>query len=267
VKTVGLTHYNFPGSMEEFLDYMVDTGFSYTEIQGRDVWGADEDLDKAKRNAGKLRKLLEARGLYASGVSAGNNFTVLGEEAMAAEVSRVRTGCDIAQILGTKILRVDGGWPAADLPQEKWTGLMVEGFRRCTDFAEAAGLTLALDNHGVTTNDIEVQLEILRQVESPCMGANLDTMNYRWYGYDLETIRGIYKRIAPYVRHTHFKDGRGSRAEYVGTALGEGEIDLQWALDCLKAVGYEGPWCVEYEGTTDSREGFRKGLEYLRARI
>lgn len=264
---IGLIHYNLPGTLVEFLDYAASTGFAYVEVQAHDVWENGTGPDEARRLAEKVRGMLHSRGLTASAVAAENDFLVKDAEGMASQVERMRTICDLAVILGTDKLRVDGGWEKPGVASERYMELIVEGLRRSVGFAEDAGLVMALDNHGVTTNDADAQIRIFGEVGSPILGANLDTMNYRWFGHDLETIRGFYSRLAPYVKHTHFKDGRGCREAYVGTALGEGEIDLQYAINCLKAVGYAGPWLVEYEGSTDPREGYRKGLEYLRARI
>ena len=136
-----------------------------------------------------------------------------------------------------------------------------------TDFIENEDFRLALDNHGLVTNDADFQIAIFEQIGSKNLGANVDTMNYRWAGHDLETVRSFYEKIAPYAFHTHFKDGTGTRGNYVGLALGEGEIPLEYAVKCLKDAGYEGPWVVEYEGKTDSREGYRKGLEWLKAHV
>jgi sugar phosphate isomerase/epimerase len=264
---IGLIHYNLPGTLTEFLDYAAETGFRCLEVQSSDVWANGESIDEAKRRAENVKAMLDARNLYASGLAAGNDFFVTDDAGMNAQVERMKTICDLAEIIGTKILRVDGGWAKPGVPEEKYLDLMVEGFKRTVGFAEAKGQIMALDNHGTSTNDADLQIKIFDLVGSDCMGANVDTMNYRWFGHDLETIRGFYKKIAPYVRHTHFKDGRGSRNAYVGTALGEGEIELEYAIKCLKDVGYQGPWLVEYEGSTYSREGYRKGLEYLRARL
>jgi sugar phosphate isomerase/epimerase len=63
------------------------------------------------------------------------------------------------------------------------------------------------------------------------------------------------------------KDGRGSRENYVGAALGEGEIDLRHAVKCLKDAGYDGVWCAEYEGTEPTDIGYRKCADWLRANV
>ncbi len=63
------------------------------------------------------------------------------------------------------------------------------------------------------------------------------------------------------------KDGTGSRQNYVGAALGEGEIDLSKAIQCLQGARYQGVWCTEYEGREDSAVGYRKSYEYLKAHL
>ena len=46
-------------------------------------------------------------------------------------------------------------------------------------------------------------------------------------GHDLDTVGRFYETVASYVRHVHIKDGTGSRGEYKGMALGEGEIESE----------------------------------------
>ncbi|HEY3397419.1 MAG TPA: sugar phosphate isomerase/epimerase [Armatimonadota bacterium] len=263
----GLIHYNAPGdNLVDFLDFVAEAGFECVEIACADVWPQDETAPEAR--AAQVAQMLADRGLAASALAAGNNFCVDQEEAIQAQVARMKRVCGLADILGTKILRTDGGWPGEDpRPVSEWVPWMVECFRRCLEFVEPAGIKLAVDNHGLTTNEWPVQLEIFEQVGSPALGANLDTMNYRWFGHSVEKLHEIYAAIAPYVMHTHFKDGTGSRADYQGTVLGEGEIPLEFAIKCLKDANYAGPWIVEYEGPRDDGTGYRKGLEWLRAHV
>ncbi len=265
MQKIGLIHYNFPGSLEDFLRYASENGFEYVEVQFRDVWPEGEE--NPERRAGEVRKLLDRYGLKASALSAGNDFVYLDEEPIKAQVRRMERLCKFAKILGTDILRTEGGRPKPDVPQERWAEAIAGCLRRCVEeFGEREGCRFAVDNHGLITNDAELQVEVFRRVGSDLVGANLDTMNYRWFGHSLETVRRFYEIIAPYVLHTHMKDGIGAREQYRGTALGEGEVDLEWAIRCLKDAGYQGVWCVEYEGK-EPVEGYRKGLEYLRAHL
>jgi sugar phosphate isomerase/epimerase len=84
----------------------------------------------------------------------------------------------------------------------------------------------------------------------------MDTMNYRWFGYEVDKLPEIYEAIAPWVKHTHMKDGHNARPDYKGAALGDGEIPLDAAVSALKKAGYDGAYCAEYEGSEDGAIGY-----------
>lgn len=262
----GVIHYNFPKfDFDEFLDYCVETGFEYVELQIRDVWEGEENPET---KAEEVKKKLESRGLKVGALAAGNDFIQTDEEVIKAEVERMRRVCELARILGTDTLRTEGGRPKDAVPEEKWVDSMAGCLKRCVEFAEPMGIKFALDNHGLCTNDGDRQLEVIRRVDSVNVGVNLDTMNYRWFGHSLETIGRYYELLAPYVFHTHLKDGCGSRQNYRGEILGEGEIDLPRAIRALKQAGYDGVWCTEYEGKKyEPPEGYRKCLEWMKREI
>jgi sugar phosphate isomerase/epimerase len=93
-------------------------------------------------------------------------------------------------------------------------------------------------------------------------------MNYRWYGHDLDKIDHFYEILAPHVFHTHMKDGTGSRENYKGAALGEGEIHLHHALECVKKAGYDGAWTAEYEGPeAEGGVGYERCYTWLKANV
>ena len=261
---LGVIHYNTPGAtLEEFLDWVRDTGFEYVELSCRDVW-PDESASPGDQPE-KVRAMLEHRGLKASALSAGNDFVVLDDEAVRTQVSRMKTICELAQRIGTDTIRTEGGSPKDSVPEERWVEAMAGCLKRCLEFIEPMGIKLAVDNHGWVTNNADLQVETFEMVGSKNVGANLDTMNYRWFGHDLATIDRYYEIIAPYVMHTHLKDGTGSRQNYVGAALGEGEINLKHAIDCCVRAGYQGVWCAEWEGRGDKGAGYAACLEWMKA--
>jgi sugar phosphate isomerase/epimerase len=64
------------------------------------------------------------------------------------------------------------------------------------------------------------------------------------------------------------KDGTGSRQNYRGAALGDGEIHLDHALKCLTASGYNGAWTAEYEGPeAEGGVGYEKCYRWLQDNI
>ena len=262
----GMIHYNAPGAtLEEFLDYVSDAGFKYVELAAADVWPKDES--DPEQRAERVQRGLEKRVLRASALAVGNDFAVLEDDAVHAQVARMKRFCGLALLVGTNVLRTEGGAPKESVPEDRWVEAIAGCLVRCREFIEPMGVRLAVDNHGFITNDADLQLEVLRRVNSRNVGVNLDTMNYRWFGKDLKTLDRYYAMVAPHVFHTHLKDGRGARAEYVGTALGEGEINLAHAVACLKKAGYKGVWCAEYEGREDKAEGYHKCLAWMRQNI
>jgi len=263
---IGVIHYNFPGySFTDFLKYASETGYGYVELSSGDVMGAD--VDDPERKAEEVRKEVESFGLKVSALSAENDFILLDEDTVKAQVERMGVICKLANILGSSTIRTEGGSPKDSVPETRWIEAMAGCLVRCVDAAQKNDVYLAVDNHGHVTNNGDLQLELFQRVDSDRVGANMDTMNYRWAGNSLEDISRFYEIIAPYTFHTHMKDGTGSLGEYRGEALGEGEIDLDYAVKCLKDAGYDGVYCSEYEGREGSDVGYRKCCEWLKANL
>ena len=261
-----LIHHNTPGdTLEAFLDYAAETGFDSVELTISDVWS--DETDPTEREAERVRKMLEARGLEVAAVSSENDFIVIEEDQIRAQVERMARICKFAQLVGTHIIRTEGGSRKKEIPVENECAAMAECLKRCLGFVEKDGIYLGVDNHGVVTNDAELQLKLFSMVDSPNVGATLDTMNYRWMGHPVETCNRFYDLIAPRVFHTHVKDGTGSQKDYVGRVLGDGEIDLNHALAALKRVGYQGVYCAEWEGRGDKAQGYAKCLEWMKQHI
>jgi len=269
VADFGLIYYNFPGhTLEQFAAFAGAAGFQGAEIAIDQVWREKEPTEDPAARADEVRAMFARQNMHLSALAAGNDFLQPDDAGMARQVERLQRVCRLAERAGTKILRIDGGWAKDAVPQARWFDLMVAGLKAMRPFIEREGYTLALDNHGVVTNDADLQVRIFDAVGSDHLGANVDTMNYRWAGHDLPTVGRYYHVIAPYARHVHFKDGRGSREHYRGTALGEGEIDLAGAVRELQAAGYAGMWTVEYEGPkAEAEAGYRKGLDWLKAHV
>jgi len=265
---IGVIHYNFPGfSFSEFLSFAADAGCGYVEIQIPEVWGAD--IDNPEQNAEKVRKQVESHGLQVSALAAHNDFVQLDEEAIKFQVDRMKRICGLAKILNEDaVIRTEGGAPKDEVPQERYLDAMYACFSRCPEFVEETGIGLAIDNHGVVTNDGDLLYALLQKVNHPLIGTNLDTMNYRWFGHSVETCNRFYEMMAPHALHVHMKDGFDSRENYKGAALGEGEINLQHAMDCLTKANYQGVYTAEYEGPEpEGGVGYRKCVQWLLANV
>ena len=120
---LGIIHYNFPDhSLSEFLRAIKDIGYGYAEISCRDTWA--EGTDNPEEQAEQLSKEMDDIGIKCSAVSAGNDFVLLDESQIKEQVSRMERICGLARILGTNVLRTEGGRPKDEVPEDKWLDAM-----------------------------------------------------------------------------------------------------------------------------------------------
>ncbi|OGV61531.1 MAG: hypothetical protein A3K19_07275 [Lentisphaerae bacterium RIFOXYB12_FULL_65_16] len=260
----GLIHYNTPGTtFEEFLQYASKTGFQCAEVMIHDVWPKDAAFNPDKAHEAKA--LLDKYKVRAAALTAANDFVQLDPVAIKAQVERMEKVAQLAKILGTHVLRTEGGQPKDSVPEDKWADSIAGCLKACIPLCQSMNMKLAVDNHGYVSNNPKVLMAALEKADSKFIGSNLDTMNFRWWGNEVKDLPSIYKNLAPYVFHTHMKDGSGVRKDYKGAACGQGEIPLKSAIDSLVAAGYKGAWCAEWEGQGDKGEGYAACLKWIKA--
>lgn len=254
---------------EEVLQYAKETGFDGIEVSTSP--GVHKGtLDLSEGNLPKVKELIEKYGLSAFAVAGYNDFVQKDDNEMLRQVDKLEGACKIAKALGAPVVRAFGGEEKPGISRDDAVRLMIEGFGEATKRAEKLGIVLGLENHGTLTNDGRIQMKIVESVGSRWLGITVDTSNYRWFGNDLETIEEYFKMVAPYVVHTHLKDGsarKGFRNDYTALALGEGEINLPLILGELKKAGYSNPICIEFEGAEDPKVGLAKGIKYLKSAL
>ncbi len=267
---IGLIHYCTRGRLAkaplpEFLDYAAATGFQTLELQYRDVESSPGiySLEKAM----EVRRWCDDRGLEVSQLSTGNDFVILNECDINQQAQRMRWLARCALELGAKILRTEGGGAKDSVPPGEYENAICRCLDRCLPWMEELDISFAIDNHGLVTNDAELLLKILNRFRHPRLGSNLDTANLRWYGHPLDKIEEFYRRLAPFVKSTHFKDCIGSRDQYQCQVLGQGEVPVARALAILQQTGYRGNYIAEYEGALDAEEGYRRCREWLVAKL
>jgi len=270
MKKLGLIHYNTPGAtLREFLTWASDSGFEYAELMPPDVDVDGPSDEEVFAQARAVRKLVNSYGMRASALSARNDFLQTDSAAIEFQVKRMKKVATVVRILDDQaVIRSEGGWEKESIPRQMWGDALYECFARCTEFLTAQQVDLAIDNHGTVTNEGDLLITLLGRLDCPRIGSNLDTMNFRWLGHDIATCNRFYKSLAPYVKHVHLKDGSGSRENYQGAALGEGEIDLKCVVSSLRDAGYDGAYAAEYEGTEKlDGVGYIKCLAWMKAHL
>lgn len=266
---LGLIHYRAPGdNVAEFLQWAAETGFQTVELMWRDL--EPEGVTDPVAHTDEVKRIADDVGIEVAAMSLGNDFVLLDDGAIAEQVERMKRIGELTLMLGCHILRTEGGQPKDSVPEDQHAAAIIKSVEAALPVCEDMDLYLAIDNHGVVSNDHQVMMTVLKHFEHPRVGTNLDTMNYRWFGYEVEELPAIYEAVAPYVLSTHLKDGRNARPNYVGAVLGEGEIPLQAAVASLKAAGFEGPWHAECEAPVPPEEfgaAYAKCLQWMSENI
>jgi L-ribulose-5-phosphate 3-epimerase len=131
-------------------------------------------------------------------------------------------------------------------------GWVIGSIEKCLPQAERHGVVLALENHWGLTRKPEGVLRIVNAVQSPWLGAMMDTGNF---------LEEPYPKLEQMAPKTVFVQAK--------TYFGGGEwytLDLDYAriAKILRDVNYRGYVSLEFEGKEDPATGVPKSLEMLR---
>lgn len=170
-----------------------------------------------------------------------------------------------AKSLGCGLIRVYAGsylQGEEHLRQQKWT-LLVESLRFLGPAAEAAGVTLCIENHFNTmASSARETAALLEEVDSKGVGALYDQANLDFAHQ--EPFEEALPLLQRWIRHVQVKDfiftdadapfeaaavetvDKSTRAVQ-SRVVGEGVMDWRAILGALHASGYDGYLSLEYE--------------------
>lgn len=225
-----------------------------------------------------VKAALEETGLPVSAYAIGNDLVQPDAAERENQVQSIKDGVDMAGALGTSRLRVFSGSEKDGITPEQGHPWIVEELREGASYAESRGVTLVLENHGLFAGRADQVRRIIDEVGSPALRANVDTGNFLLVNQDPAAAAHDLVSCTAYV---HLKDFRRVRegeqpeesytgldgSRYVGTVIGEGEVDLPAVLSTLRDGSYDGWLSIEYEGTGDAKEGLEASVQATRRLI
>jgi len=220
------------------------------------------DIDRDREAA--LKALAET-GLPCPIFSVGNNFAKTDPEERQKQLQRIVFGIDEALKYGASVVRVFAGDVAEGITFDQARTWIVEGLSEASKLAHLKGLKLALENHGTLAGRGDQVRGIIDDVRSlsgvDALGANPDTGNFLLVN---QPSHEAIRQVAPIANMVHFKDFKKAPADhegwsytaldgqkFLGTAIGEGMVDLGQCIKELKDAGFDGWLSVEYEGAED----------------
>jgi sugar phosphate isomerase/epimerase len=196
-----------------------------------------------------LRRFAYRNGVPFSGAAIGTNMCQPDAAKRAEELETIRKWLDATEVLGASHLRVFGGEVPAGSTDEQGIQWVVETMKPACDYAAKKGIILGIESHGGITSKAANIVSILRQVDSPFAGCNLDISNFQEDPYEqIETC-------LPYATHAHIRD-------FYGESKRPLDLDRVWQM--FAKAGYRGYMSAEYEGAEDPMTGVPKLIEKIK---
>jgi len=197
-----------------------------------------------------LRRLAFRHGLMFSGAAIGSQMCQSDPAKREDEVAKIKKWVDATEWLGASHLRVFGGevpHGATDAQGVEWTA---ETMKPACEYAAQKGVTLGIESHGGITSKAANIIAILKHVDSPFAGCNLDISNW------MEDPYNQTEALIPYATHTHIRDHWGHPIQPL-------DLDRIWPM--FAKGGYQGFMSVEYESEEDAMTGVPKLVAKVKA--
>jgi sugar phosphate isomerase/epimerase len=195
-------------------------------------------------------------GLDVSGTSVGNDFCVPPGPERDKQLALVRTWIDHAAELDAPVIRIFAGRVAKGDTEEVAVARAIEGIKAALPYAAERGVMLALENHGGITATPEQFLTLVKAIDHPNFGVNLDTGNFR-----TSDPYADLGRIAPYAVNVQVK------TEISPGGKSKEEADLARLVNILREARYSGYVVLEYEAGEDPMSAVPRHIKTLRGLI
>jgi sugar phosphate isomerase/epimerase len=249
---LGLSAYSFRKdleagmSLQEFIDYCAEQNLDGVELTSYYFANTDREY------LCDLRRRATVNGLCITGTPVGNTFCLPPGPERDREIQHVQQWIDHAATLGAQTVRIFGGEPPAGVTVERALEWTVQSCRKVAEFAAQRGVILGLENHGGITSTARQLSDIIELVDSPWLGINLDSGNFKEQSYhQMEQVAAL--AVTCQVK-----------AKLIETHGEKSAADFARILRILRDAEFRGPVLLEYEGPDQPREAVPPLLKALR---
>ena len=234
-----------------FVDLCADMAVDGTELTS---YYFPPNVDSAYLH--RLKQHAFTLGLDISGTSVGNNFCVPDGPDREKQLALVRTWVDNAAELDAPVIRIFAGTVPKGEGEDAAVARAIEGIKASLSYAAQKGVTLALENHGGITATPAQILKLVKAVDAPNFGVNLDTGNFH-----TDDPYADLAELAPYAVNVQVKteiQRKGQKKE---------GADLAKVINILREAKYSGYVVLEYEAGEDAMMAVPRHIKTLRALI
>lgn len=233
-------------TMHEFIDFCAEHDCGGAELTSYFFPG---DVDE--QYYADMRGYAHQRGVEICGTAVGNNFSnPKGSKERAAQMEYVKLWIDRAALMGAPHIRVFAGRHPKGVNEADAERFAAEALEEAGEYAGKKGIFLGIENHDSIADSGRL-LRIVKAVDNPWVGVNLDTGNFR--------TEDPYKDIAesaPYAVNVQLKMKMRDPAP--------GPADLDRIGKIMKDSGYQGYIVLEYEEDDNPFESVPPVLDRMR---
>ena len=231
-------------TMEEFIVKAVELGVLAADITT--YWLKSTD----PAYLASFRCFAYRQGMPFSGLAIRDDLCQADPVKRQATLQSVKKWVDVTELLGAAHLRVFADRLPPGATADQGVQWVVETMKPACEYAATKGVILGIETHsGLSIQSAKV-VEILRRVDSPFAGCNLDISNFRENPYQ------HIEACIPFATHVHVRDFYGEEK----TPL---DLDRVWQL--FAKSGYKGYMSAEYEGQEDPMTGVPKLIAKIKA--
>lgn len=188
----------------------------------------------------RLKRHAFLRGIAISGGAVGNNFTFPAGQNRDDQLDLVKKWVEYCAILGAPHIRVFAGATQKGDTDERAIANALETMRVACEYAGRHGIFLGLENHGGIVAEPGPLLHIVKSVNSPWLGINLDSGNFQ-----TADPYADFAKCAPYAVNVQIK------TEVHPKGQDNQRADLKRFINILREAKYQGYVALEFEEKAD----------------
>jgi sugar phosphate isomerase/epimerase len=222
----------------EQLATLAAESISHLELRG--AWSANV-ADFTGAQLASFKAALDGAGVSVSAIGSPIGKTDI-RDSFRPELDRMRRIADIADALGTGLVRVFSFFIPAGEPPERYRRQVIDQMAALTAIAAEHDLVLAHENEKLIYGDRPQRCaDIIASVGSPALRATFDAANFVQCG--VRPHSEAYELIRPYLVYVQIKDAIAATGEVV--PAGEGDGQVRETLSALIESGFDGYLSLE----------------------
>lgn len=237
--------------LETQLEVMANLGLSHLDL--RSLNGTNV-LDLPEPAIAEIQDTIDAYGFAVTSIGSPIGKVDI-DAPFKPELNRLETAIQLADAFETEYIRVFSYYLPADDDPRDWRADVMDRLGTLTDRAEAAGVTLLLENEQGLYGDTPTRCrDILTHIDSSALRANFDPANYVVMG--IHPYPDALVQLVEFVDYLHIKDATLAENPEIRPA-GEGDANIPAIIESLHTRGFSGFVALEpHLETAGSHGGF-----------